>query len=209
MLIRYSEMVAKPILSLQTGGVLCNIDHPVINPNNLTIIAFALRGNTLDFHPAYIRVIDIREYFPSQGFLVNDSSEILRLDDIISQRNIYDLGFGIMNILVVDTNGKKIGRVTDCTVEIDSYAIVQLTVKSRGLGAFIQPERLVHRSQIAEIKDDSIVINSQEEVKQMPESDFIPTRQINNPFRNVSPDGEPASSTTTSPDDAKSRPPLF
>ena len=62
MLITIERMLNQPVMSLQTGQPLAKIDSPIINPNNLKIVAFYVSGPMVDFNPAVLFAEDIREF---------------------------------------------------------------------------------------------------------------------------------------------------
>ncbi len=175
-------------MSLQTGKELAQTKKAVINPHNLSIIAYLIEGPHLDFTPSYLRVADVRE-LGNLGMIVDSSDEFITPDDIITDKPIYDIDFTIENKHVVDDQGKKVGKVADYTVDIESFVIQQLTVKKPLLKSFNDDEVLVHRGQIVEVNDSSIVIKSGK-IKVKPIK--IGSRHYVNPFRQASPQPETA-----------------
>jgi hypothetical protein len=50
MLITIERILNQPIMSLQTGQPLAKIDTPIVNPNNLKIVAFYVSGPFIYTH---------------------------------------------------------------------------------------------------------------------------------------------------------------
>lgn len=186
MLISGSQLINTPVMGLQTGKELAKTSVAVINPHNLSIIAYRISGPHLDHDPSYLRAADIRE-MGSLGMIVDSSDEFLEPDDIISDKKIYDLDFNLEGKHVVDDHKKKVGKVTEYIVDIDSFVIQQLIVRRPLLKSFGDDELIIHRGQIVEVTDDLIIIKSGR-VKEKAEAK--PSRHYINPFRQTSPQPE-------------------
>lgn len=182
MLISGSQLINTPVMGLQTGKELAKTSVAVINPHNLTIIAYRINGQHLDHDPSYLRTVDIRE-IGSLGMIVDSSDEFLEPDDIISDKKIYDLEFDLEGKHVVDDHKNKVGKVTEYIVDLDSFVVQQLIVRRPLLKSFGEDELIIHRNQIIEVTDNLIVIKSGK-VKEKAEPKV--SRQYVNPFRQTS-----------------------
>jgi sporulation protein YlmC with PRC-barrel domain len=90
---------------------------------------------------------------------------------------------------VIDDHQKKIGKVSDYIVDVDSFVVQQLVVKRPLLKSFSDDELIVHRSQIVEITDDRIIIKSgRVKAKAVAKE----SRHYVNPFRQTNPQPEAA-----------------
>lgn len=186
MLLTGSQLLETPVMSLQTGKELAQTKAAVINPHNLSVIAYQIEGQHLDHDPSYIRIADMRE-LGSLGMIVDSSDEFVEPEDIINDKAIYDLEFILEGKHVIDDRKKKVGKVIDYVVDVDSFVIQQLAVKRPLLKSFSNDELLIHRSQIVEVNDTTIVIKSGK-VKNTVK--VTPSRQFINPFRQSSPQPE-------------------
>lgn len=178
MLISGTDLIDLPILSLQTGAELARTTQAIINPHNLTIIAFEVNGKTLDHHPSYLRTEDIREVSPI-GIIIDSSEEFIYSDDIIKQKDIYELEYKLENKSVLDEKRSKVGKAIGYNIEVDGFVIQQISVKRPLLKSFNDSELLIHRSQIIEVTDQAIVIKSKTENRAIPK----PSQTYVNPFR--------------------------
>lgn len=159
MLISGSQLVDTPIMGLQTGKELARTGAAIVNPHNLTIIAYQISGPHLDHDPSFLRVADVRE-LGSLGMIVDSSDEFIEPDDIISDKAIYDMQYELEGKRVIDEKNKKVGKVADYVVDIESFVIQQIVVRRPLLKSFTDDELLVHRNQIVEVNDTTIVIRS-------------------------------------------------
>lgn len=186
MLISQAQLIDKPVMSLQTGKELARTGVAVINPHNLSIIAYKVAGPLLDHSPSYLRVADIRE-IGTLGFIIDSSDEFLEEDDVINDKSIYEMNFNLIGSHVIDENKNKVGKVNDYAIDIDSFVIQQLIIKRPLLKSLNNDELLVHRSQVVEVSDDVIVIKSG---KIKDGTKVKGSRHYVNPFRNSAPQPE-------------------
>ncbi len=173
-------------MGLQTGKELARTSVAVVNPHNLSVIAYRVAGPHLDYDPSYIRCADIRE-MGNLGMIIDSSDEFLEPDDIINDKAVYDMEFELEGKHVIDDHKAKVGKVIDYVVDIDSFVIQQLVVKRPLLKSFNDDELLIHRGQIVEVNDDTIIIKSGEVKK---EASVTASRHYVNPFRGTSPQPE-------------------
>lgn len=180
MIILGSALSDTPVMGLQTGLELARTDRPIIDPKNLTVIAYELKGPNLTEHPSLLRIADMRE-LSEMGFIVDSSEEFITPDDVVKIEEIYSLNFYLDGMNVVDEKRKKLGKVTDYTLDTTGFVVQQLTVKRPMLHSFNDTELVIHRSQIIEINDDAIVVHSQAKVPEPDRKDVIGSYV--NPFR--------------------------
>lgn len=183
MLLFGSRLKNTPVMSLQTGQELARTSRPIINPRTLTIVAYELEGAMLSPKHSLLRIADIRE-MSDLGMIIDSSDEIIDVNDVIKIKEIYDLGFNLIDMPVHDLAGKRVGKVADYSLEVGNFVIQQLAVKRPILRSLSDSELLIHRTQIKQITDDRIIIESGE-AKLEPARES--TRGYVNPFRSQSP----------------------
>lgn len=186
MLISEAQLTGTPIMSLQTGKELARASVAIINPHNLSIIAYEVSGSLLANYPSYLRVADIRE-IGNLGFIVDSNDEFLEEEDIVNDRDIYLMKYNLLGKHVIDEQRNKLGKVCDYSVDIDSFVIEQIFVKRPLLKSLKDDELIVHRSQIVEVTDDIIVIRSGKIKNTNP---VHISRHYVNPFRSSTPQPE-------------------
>lgn len=180
MLLSDSHLNNIPVMSLQTGSELARTARPIIDPRNLTIIAFELTGDHLDQSPSLLRIADIREA-SSLGFIVDSSDEFIGLEDVIKIKQIYTYDFRLLDLPVFDSHRHKLGSVSGFTYETDGFVVQQINVKRPFLLSFTDTEKLIHRSQILSVRDDAIVVRSGSSDAHSPVGQKV--REYANPFR--------------------------
>ncbi|HRF28241.1 MAG TPA: hypothetical protein PL051_01190 [Candidatus Saccharibacteria bacterium] len=181
MLVAYDRFIGSPVMSLQTGSELARTIRALIDPRDLTVLAYELEGPMLTEHPSFLRVLDVRE-FSNIGIIVDSSDEFVGLDDVIKLKEVYNFHFDLIGLKVVDKRGRKLGKVTGYTVDSDSFVLQQLRVQRPLLQSFNETELLINRSQIVELSDQQVVVEDGSHV--MPDRE--PVRNYTNPFRQSS-----------------------
>lgn len=183
-------------MGLQTGTKLATTKSPVIDPASLQIVAYEVEGPLLVERPSFIRIADVRE-LSDVGMIIDSSDEFVGLSDVISIEKIYRLNFALVGLTVIDQAKHKLGKVSNYSVDSSSFIIQQLNVTRGGLKSLSETELLVHRSQIVEINDKSIIVRTTLQKLQPIEK----PAQLNylNPFRATTP--QPENSNGMLPDE--------
>ena len=180
MLITGSRLINAPVMGLQTGTELARIKTPIINPQDLAIVAYELEGPLLNQDPSLLRIADVRE-FSDIGVIVDSSDEFVSPDDIIKLNEVYQMGFQLAGMRVRDEKHRKLGRVDGYTLETGNFIIQQLNVKRPLFKSLNDTHLLVHRSQIIEINDHEIIVREHAEAPE-PMIENIKQSYVN-PFR--------------------------
>ncbi len=187
MLLLGSQLNGTPVLGLQTGARLAEVTAPLIDPTNLKIMAYMLSGPLLSENPSLLMTADIRE-LSSIGIIVDSSDEFIGLHDVVKIEELYNLGFKLVGMNVVDETNHKLGKVEDYSVESESFVIEQLNVKRGVIQALTETSLLIHRTQIVEINNKHIIVRTTakklEPIVKSERPSYI------NPFRNSSPQPE-------------------
>ena len=183
MLVTASKLIGTPILSMQAGGAIGQIKEPIIDPDNLKIIAFYLKGGVVPRSGANIlNVSSIREY-SSYGMVIDDIDELVAPEDVVKISKILELNFSLPGLKVETKKGSKLGKLIDYTVDSDSFIIQQIIVKRPAIKSFVDSELTIHRKEITEITDYKVIIKDEEKTlkKKAENEDFVPN--FVNPFR--------------------------
>ena len=185
MLLLGSRLINTPIMGIQTGTKLATTKIPINDPANLKIIAYEVDGPMLNEKPSFIRIADVRE-LSNIGMIIDSSDEFFGKDDIISVRKLLNLNFHLVGLSVIDESKRKLGKIFDYSIDTDSFFVQQLNVKPSIIKSFSQSELLIHRNQIVEINDYSIIVKSAskklEPIEKSEKLSYI------NPFRATSPE---------------------
>jgi len=160
MLVLNSSLANWPILSFTDGQEIAKLARPIINPDNLIIPGFyCLTANR------QLKILleqDIRE-INFNYVIVNDMSSLSDPSDLIRLQNILDINYNLMNKTVETIKHRKIGKVTDFTINIKTMIINNLEVSQSLYRNFKGSSLKIHRSQIVELNDKKIIVDNLEE----------------------------------------------
>lgn len=184
MLISADRFDHTPVMSLQTGSELARTSRAIIDPRNLSVVAYELEGPLLDQVPSLLRIADIREIGPL-GMIIDSADELVAPSDVIRLREIYEIDFRLIGLPVQEERGKTIGKVIGYTLEAGNFFIQQLRVRRPFLKSFGDTELLIHRRQIVTVTDDHIIVKNT--TITAPDSVAPELRPYENPFRKTPP----------------------
>lgn len=184
-----SNLQSTPVMSLQTGAALAVTSRPIIDPDKLKIAAYELEGPLLAERPAFLRVDEIRE-LGSVGIIIDSTDEIIGLHDVITLERLYELGFNLIGLAVIDEEGRKLGKVADYSVDTIDFVIKQLQVNRGIIKSLTHTALLINRSQIVTVTDTSIIVKSMaHRAEAQPVIEAIRHDYVN-PFRTQKPQAE-------------------
>ncbi len=152
-----STYLNRAILSLRTGGRIGLAVEPVINPNNLKIEAWYAQSN-LEKGMHILPAPEIRDVI-TKGLVVNDHDALTPPEDMVRLKETIALNFQLVGKPVVSEQNKRLGRVTDYSVDDSSFYIQKLYVSPPLLRGLTTEQLLVDRTQIVEITAKKIIVS--------------------------------------------------
>lgn len=171
-----SQLTNTPVMSLQSGSALGAVGEPIIDPRKLQVVAYYVLGPRIS-ETSIVHTSDIREYGPL-GFIVDGADSVMALDeDLVRLQEVIKFKFSLLGKSVVDDTKKKLGKVADYALESDSYNIQKIHVNQSVIKNFSNANLIIHRSQIIEVTDSTILVRS----ATIP--DQVGLAQAINPFR--------------------------
>ena len=97
MLLSYTTLLNHPVLSLHVGGEVAKLGLPVIDPNDLKVIAYTVYGPTVgrDEIGDILMVRDIREA-ADKGMIINSTDVFVRQEDVVKLDKVMQIGFRLI-----------------------------------------------------------------------------------------------------------------
>jgi uncharacterized protein YrrD len=159
MLVLNTQLDGTPVMSLQTGAPLGSVTNAIIDPRKLQVVAFYVIGPRVQ-ETSVLHTSDIRELGPL-GFIVDGADSIMALDeDLVRLQEVISLHFTLLGKPVFDENQKRLGKVFEYTVETDGYTIQKIHVSQSLMANLTSSNLIIHRSQIVELTDKSVIVRS-------------------------------------------------
>ena len=183
MLVDNFKLARCPVLSLHVGQPIAETVEPIIDPNDLKVVGFIVRGGVVGGEIGNIlRVESIREY-SDIGLIVDSEDVFVSRADVLKIDEIMSLEFKLIDLKCVTKKGTKLGKIIGYTIEPTTFEIMQIIVQRPALKAFIDPELVVSRNEIVEVDDYTVTVKDEEDKirKRATKEDFVPN--FVNPFR--------------------------
>ena len=163
MLINGSRLINCPILSLHVSGKIAQVVEPVVDPNDLKIIAFKVEGPLVGRGAGNVLPVHSIREFSRLGMIIDSIDELVEEEEVINIKNILELNFSLVGLKVQTKKGEKLGKVADFSVEPESWQIQQIIVQRPWLKSFLDPELIISRQRIANVDDYTITITDEHE----------------------------------------------
>ena len=182
MLLLGSNLTGYPILSLHVGGEIARVSKPIIDPENLKIVAFRVLGPSTGKEVGDILMTDGVRETSDIGMIVDSVDDFVRSGEVVRLDKVLELNFDIIGLKVITKKGTKLGKVSDYMVNPENFEISQIVVQRPFFKALNDPELWIGRSEIVEINDERIIVKDEEaKIQQKIVKDFTP--DFVNPFR--------------------------
>ena len=171
-----SQLIHTPVLSLQTGTQLAVTSRALIDPAKFAVAAYEVTGPLVTEVPTFLRVNEVRE-LGRLGMIIDSADEFIGLEDVIKIKEINELEFQLTDLNVVDETNRKLGKVSDYTVDTESFYVQQIHVQGGMLKRLLETDKTIHRSQIVEINNTSIIVRTTAKKLE-------PVRSLTQPYTN-------------------------
>jgi uncharacterized protein YrrD len=152
-----ASLLNRPVLSLQTGGVVATTTGAIINPNNLKIEGFYCIDHFDRRRTAVLLYQDIRDVIV-QGFVVNDQDVLADPGELVRLTEVINIHFDVLGKQVVTTKKEKLGKVIDFAAETTTMYIQKLYLAQSMFKNLTGGNLGIDRTQIVEITDKKIIV---------------------------------------------------
>ena len=151
-----AALLNQPVMGLRTGGQVATTTRIIINPNNLKIEGFyctdRFNGEELILLPQ-----DIRDILP-QGIAINDHDVLTDPGELIRLQDMIKLDFQLLGKLVVTTNKKRLGKVSDFAADSETLYIQKIYASQSILKSFAGGQLSIDRQQVVETTNHRLII---------------------------------------------------
>ncbi|MEO5499532.1 MAG: hypothetical protein ABIR46_03465 [Candidatus Saccharimonadales bacterium] len=159
MLVSIDTLLQAPIMSLQTGTQLAQSTQAIVDPRQMTVVAFYVDGSGLDQNPSILHVNDIRE-ISDIGLIIDDATKLMSIDGLVRLKEIIDFEFELKGLKVVDEHKRKLGKVSGYSIETVDFTVMQIYTEQSLLRSLSTMNNTIHRSQIVSVNNTMMVVQS-------------------------------------------------
>lgn len=107
MLINGSRLINCPILSLHVSGKIAQVVEPVVDPNDLKIIAFKVEGPLVGREAGNVLPVHSIREFSRLGMIIDSIDELVEEEEVINIKNILELNFSLVGLKVQTKKAKN------------------------------------------------------------------------------------------------------
>ncbi len=147
----------QPVMSLRAGNQVGQTLEAIINPNNLKVEGFFCQDSFNRKQKLILLSQDIRDILP-QGIAVNDHEVLSQPDELVRLKDIIKLNFSLIGKPVVTVSKKRLGKVSDYAVEVETMYIGKIYIAQSLVKSFSGGGLAIDRDQITEITNKKIVV---------------------------------------------------
>jgi sporulation protein YlmC with PRC-barrel domain len=151
-----SQLSSLPVVSLQTGETVAAVQRPLINAGNLNILAYYCLTPRQD-QPLVLLVQDIREH-AVDCLIIDSDEELTEASELVRLQAVLEQNFSPLGKTAVTDLGRRMGRVEDYTINLDTDRIQKLYIKQSIFRSWQGSSLIVDRTQIVDITPRQIVI---------------------------------------------------
>jgi sporulation protein YlmC with PRC-barrel domain len=151
-----SRLSGLGIISLQTGETIGVIQAPVIDPAQLLVVAYTC--TTARHNKALVLMAqDIRQ-MALDCLIIDSEEELTELHDIVRLRQFLENPFHLTGKPVITDLGRRLGKVEDFTVHLESHQVQKMYVQQPLLRAWFGSSLIVDRNQIVDVTPAQIIV---------------------------------------------------
>lgn len=143
-------------MSLRTGGLVATARQVIINPNNLKIEGWHCEDQ-FSKQSLILLTKDVRDIVP-QGLAIDDYEQLSEASDLVRLQDVLELNFELTGKQVVTDTGRKVGKVSDYSVNIKSFFVQKIYVNQPMYRNFAGGQLSIDRTQIIEITSSKITV---------------------------------------------------
>jgi sporulation protein YlmC with PRC-barrel domain len=136
------------------GQPVGRLARVILDPDNGQILAFELIKRS----PKYLSPRDLVSWKKNylilgQNYEIHSGEDLIRLQKVLRSGRVDIIGRKVRT-----ESGTYVGIVTDCSLHTNHYVLASITTQKSFLGLWYYDTRLIHQSQIVEIKPRQIIV---------------------------------------------------
>ncbi len=144
------------IISLQTGTLVGTLGSAVINPGNLQIVGY-LCTTPKQTQPLMLMIKDVRQ-LAIDCVIIDSVEELGEAADIVRIQPLLAEHFDPISKTVATELGRRLGKVEDYTIDLDTFKIQKLYVQQPVWRSWFGASLIIDRSQIIDISPKQITV---------------------------------------------------
>lgn len=160
MLIQANTIIGMPVLSLHTAEVIAEVSGILIDPGKLEVAAFWVDDGESE-EDLLLLPQDIRDAHGHRIFV--DSHDVFaEPGDLLRLKPLLEKPFEIVDLPVITTMGRKMGKVESFAIHIPGLRVRKLYINPTLMQRILRDHYIVDRKQVVDVKEDRLVVEDTE-----------------------------------------------
>jgi sporulation protein YlmC with PRC-barrel domain len=156
MYILASQLSTLPVISLQTGETVALVKEPLIDPDNLSIMAYFCVPAHQE-KPLVLLIQDIREH-AVDCLIIDSEEELTEPEDLIRLEALLEQRFTPLGKQAVTDIGRRVGRVDNYTINLDTNQVQKLYIHQPIWRSWNGSSLIIDRAQVIDVTPRQIVV---------------------------------------------------
>lgn len=154
MLVLASQILKLPVVAHDVSERVGRVHDLFIDADKGELLGLAISPDWLS-KPKLIVADDIRDIDQS-GVIIKNHRNIVEIDDVVKIKKIRDDKFRVIGLKVITQSGKRLGKVSDLVISLQTNKIVKFYVKSWLADRIISWQKVVKISRKAVVVEDDV-----------------------------------------------------
>lgn len=152
-----SKLIGLPILSLQNAESITQVRSLIMEIKNLEVVALACDPRPRLGKRPVLLMRDVRQV-AIDCLLVNTEDDLVEADEVVRLEPLLKRNFDPHGLNVVTELKRRVGRVEDYTINLETYHLQKLYVRQSILRSWMGSSLIIDRSQIIEVSEREIIV---------------------------------------------------
>lgn len=167
-----SQITGLPVISLQTGEIVALTRQPIVNPDDLEVVAFHCE-TTRQKSGKVMMARDVRQT-AKDCLIIDNEDELSDAEDIVRLSELIARNYSPLEKIVFTQAGRRLGKVEDFTLNLNSHRIQKLYVRQSLLQSFKGSSLIIDRSEIVDVSGKRIVVRDATVKNPLPRQGVVP-----------------------------------
>jgi sporulation protein YlmC with PRC-barrel domain len=151
-----SQLSSLPVVSLQSGETVATVLRPLIDAGRLDVLAYHCLIPRQE-QSLILLVRDIREH-AVDCLIIDSEEELTQAEDLVRLSAALEQDFSPLGKSAVTDLGRRVGRIEDYTINLDTNQVQKLYVKQSIFQSWHGSSLIVDRSQIVDVTPRQIIV---------------------------------------------------
>jgi sporulation protein YlmC with PRC-barrel domain len=152
-----SKLIGLPILSLQNAESITQVKAIIMEIKSLEVVALACQPRPRLGKRPVLLMRDVRQV-AIDCLLVNTEDDIAEAEEVVRLAPLLKRNFVPQGISVVTDLHRRVGRVEDYTINLETYHLQKLYVRRPILRSWMGSSLIIDRAQILEVSEREIIV---------------------------------------------------